>query len=273
MSKSGALHIIFFLIIFNQNLNAQNDSVYHSDFSSNYLKSYCFDSKDLVLSPFHWNKWEWTGAALFTGATYFIVKHDLRIYNYFQEQKTDKTEQFSKNFLEPWGSGVYSMSLMALFYFHGCIWDNSRSKKTALNGIKAYLITGIAVTIPKMLFNRMRPYQGLEPDPNQWKGPFAETFYKSFPSGHTTSVFAIATIVASEYKNTIWVPVLSYSIATLSGLSRINDTKHWFSDVLGGAVFGWSMAKLIHNANNWKLSISPYLNDKSSGLYLSLPVN
>ncbi|MBN2681098.1 MAG: phosphatase PAP2 family protein [Bacteroidales bacterium] len=266
------LLVLLFGILLKNTAIAQKDSVYHADFSANYFKSYLTDTRDLLLSPLHWNKWEWGGAALFAGTSVLLINHDLQIYNYFQENRSEKTDRFSKNFLEPWGSGVYSMPLMTLFYLQGTICKNNRSKKTALLGIKTYLLTGVAVTIPKMLFNRMRPYQNPVPDPNQWRGPFAGTFYKSFPSGHTTSVFAVATILSSEYKNTIWVPILSYSIATLSGLSRINDTKHWLSDVFGAAVFGWSMGKLIHSANNWKVSLSPYSNGSTTGVYLSVPI-
>jgi membrane-associated phospholipid phosphatase len=272
MNKRKLFLIVCCFLAFQSGINAQNDSVYHADFSKNYFKSYMLDTRDLILSPFKWNKWEWTGFAAFAGCSYFIMKNDLEIYEFFMKQKTDNTDRLSTLFLEPWGSGVYSMPLMALFYSHGLIFKNNRSKKTALLGIKAYLLTGIAVNIPKIILNRQRPYHGDEPNPNNWMGPFAKTHYKSYPSGHTTSVFALATILACEYKSTIWVPVLSYSIAGLSALSRINDTKHWFSDVLGGAVFGWSMAKLIHSANNWKLSFSPYSNGYSSGVFFSFPV-
>ena len=61
----------------------------------------------------------------------------------------------------------------------------------------------------------------------------------SFPSGHTTVIFAAATVYAEEYRNIPWVPYVSYGVATLVGLSRITENKHWISDVFAGAALGY----------------------------------
>ena len=61
----------------------------------------------------------------------------------------------------------------------------------------------------------------------------------SFPSGHTTAAFAAATVFAQEYKDRLWVPILSYSAASLIGLSRITENAHWASDVFAGAALGY----------------------------------
>lgn len=45
----------------------------------------------------------------------------------------------------------------------------------------------------------------------------------SFPSGQTSVAFVAATVFAMEYKNTLWVPIFSYSAASLISLSRITE--------------------------------------------------
>lgn len=55
----------------------------------------------------------------------------------------------------------------------------------------------------------------------------------SFPSGHTTSSFAGAAFIQSEYGWKWGVP--AYLLASYVGWSRINANKHWPRDVYAGA--------------------------------------
>jgi len=50
-----------------------------------------------------------------------------------------------------------------------------------------------------------------------------------------------------EYKNTPWVPVVSYSAAGLIGASRITENKHWFTDVVAGAALGYLCGRQVVN--------------------------
>lgn len=62
----------------------------------------------------------------------------------------------------------------------------------------------------------------------------------SFPSGHTATVFAAATIMHKEYGLTRspWWSVLAYTCATTTGIMRTLNNRHWLSDVLVGAGIG-----------------------------------
>ncbi|MCK4346267.1 MAG: phosphatase PAP2 family protein [Bacteroidales bacterium] len=68
------------------------------------------------------------------------------------------------------------------------------------------------------------------------------------------------------------VPVVAYSIATLTGISRVYENKHWSSDVLIGAVFGYAMGKLIYNKNNWGIHIKPATTPEVIGMTLIFPI-
>ena len=72
----------------------------------------------------------------------------------------------------------------------------------------------------------------------------------AFPSGHTTVAFALAASVADEIHQPV-VTVLLYSAAAGTGWSRINDNKHWLSDVVTGAGIGIVSAKLVNG--HWRL--------------------
>ena len=64
----------------------------------------------------------------------------------------------------------------------------------------------------------------------------------SFPSGHTTMAFAMATSLADDV-HPLWAKVSLYGIATGVGVSRMYQQDHWLSDVVGGAVLGIASAK------------------------------
>lgn len=66
----------------------------------------------------------------------------------------------------------------------------------------------------------------------------------SFPSGHATSAFAFATVVATEHK---WYwGVSAFTLAGFVAYSRINDNAHYLHDVLGGAVIGSGYGLGLH---------------------------
>ena len=63
----------------------------------------------------------------------------------------------------------------------------------------------------------------------------------SFPSGHSTAAFALATVFAHEYPK---LTIPCYALASGVALSRIYLGRHYPSDVLAGAVIGFATAKL-----------------------------
>jgi membrane-associated phospholipid phosphatase len=63
---------------------------------------------------------------------------------------------------------------------------------------------------------------------------------QSFPSGHTSTVFATATSLTMSYG---WkAAVVAYPLAAFTGLSRMASDSHFASDVVAGALLGSSVA-------------------------------
>ena len=251
------LQILFFITLFqfiSLGSLAQDSIPEHG-----YLKSYVTDTRDLVIQPAKWKAKDWMflgGAAL----TFTVIHvNDLDIQNTFQNNRNETTDWISTYIAEPIGSGLYTLPALGLLYGSGWIWDNPKNRHVALQATKAWLLTGGATQILKQLTHRQRPNEGAYPDPYYWLGPYALTSDNTaFPSGHTSTAFAAATVVAMSY-NAWWIKISSYSLATLAGLSRIHDNKHWASDVFVGALLGWwvgrSIAKM-HPAMDWGVSAS-----------------
>jgi membrane-associated phospholipid phosphatase len=71
---------------------------------------------------------------------------------------------------------------------------------------------------------------------------------KSFPSGHTSNAFALASVAQLHYGWRIGVP--AYALAGLMGVSRIHEDKHWLSDVVAGAALGYIAGRTVVRVNN-----------------------
>ncbi len=71
--------------------------------------------------------------------------------------------------------------------------------------------------------------------------------YNSFPSGHTSQAFSMATILSVEYgKKYKWVPFASYSLAASVGILRMLNNRHYVCDVLAGAGIGIISTKIAY---------------------------
>ena len=63
--------------------------------------------------------------------------------------------------------------------------------------------------------------------------------YNSFPSGHTATAFMTAAMLHMEYGwRSPWFSIGGYSVAAITGVSRIFNNKHWLTDVIAGAGVG-----------------------------------
>lgn len=264
IKKIETLLLAFFLLS-TLLIKAQTAKTFSVSPDKSYLKSFWQDSKRIVLAPKYWNTKQFIAAGAVVGGTFLLYQYDTKINTYFQSKQTNFGQNMTKHVLEPFGSGLYSFPTLALFYMQGMIWKKPRSQKVALLGAKAYILSGVFVQFPKLLINRHRPYHDTPSQYNLFEGP-SLSLYKSFPSGHSTSVFAIAAVIASEYKSTVWVPIVSYTVASLSALSRVYDNKHWASDIFMGAAFGWAIGKLVYNSNQWKIKTYPMITPESAGL-------
>lgn len=58
----------------------------------------------------------------------------------------------------------------------------------------------------------------------------------TFPSGHTSSSFVVASVLHEAYGP--WVGVPLYGLAGLVAVERLDSGEHYFSDVAFGAVMG-----------------------------------
>ena len=130
-------------------------------------------------------------------------------------------------------------------YTIGRLGGNERMADLGWHGTEAVLVGTASYIVLKGVFGRARPETVNADDPRQYK--FGRGFkggpYASFPSGHTTTAFAAASAVTAETSrwwpgSTWYVAPVMYGGATMVGLSRMYNNKHWASDVALGALLG-----------------------------------
>jgi len=235
---------------------------------SNYFKGIFTDAGYAATSPLRWDKSDWTTAAFVAGVTGTFFVLDDEIKDEVQGSRSSTTDDISDIF-EPFGNGAYAIPVLAGLYLYGRFGENDKMERTALLATESFLVSGLFSTVLKVSMGRHRPSKGNSAD--TFDGP--STSNKSFPSGHTTSVFAIATIVANEYEDVPLIAPLSYGIATMTAFSRLNDNKHWASDVVFGAALGYFTSKTIlrlhSNKKGRHFTIYPHANSRGGGLNLA----
>lgn len=110
---------------------------------------------------------------------------------------------------------------------------------------EALLDTGLWTTIIKRATARTRPSAGGEGTFFQYQ-PQAGQSNASFPSGHASGAFALATVFSGIYgREHRWVSWVSYGAAGMVGLSRVALGRHFTSDVVIGSVIGNSFGRMV----------------------------
>jgi len=222
-----------------------------------YFKSWLTDTRDIAISPYRWNKYQWIAFSGVVVVTAVLFTQDARIQIVVEKNHNPFMDNVSKYGLERLGSGLYALPAMGILYGVGAITKNDKARYTALKGVEAFVLANVFSTLFKQLTQRHRPYNDTPPNPNIWEGPFHLTINSSFPSGHSTNVFAVATVLATAYSETIWVPVVCYTLAGLTAASRVYQNDHWFSDVFVGSALGFAIGKTIMNNHIKKLKVLP----------------
>ena len=147
--------------------------------------------------------------------------------------------------------------LFTLIVFTIIILAFKKHRKLAVLLLISFLISGIFSQIIKHLISSPRPSVYFQSHHYSF---ILDTFsncrvgFRSFPSGHTASAFAMATIITDYFRRKhIWAFALLSAI--IIGYSRIYLAHHFLIDVLAGAFIGILSAILTilwYNKNGFK---------------------
>jgi len=232
-------------------------------FSVDTLRLFADDTVHVFTAPTRWDESDWFLAAGAGGFALCTTVFDRSIRDSVQARRSAGLDRFCRSF-EHLGAD-YSFVILAGFEGYHFLGDDRRAQAVFVDGLAASLIaSGFVAPILKYSVGRERPSDAA--DPYRFH-PF--TNHNSFPSGHTTQAFAVATVIALHYPSW-WAGAIAYGSAGLVGCCRVEQNAHWTSDVVTGALIGWSVGHSIvkHNdkAKAPKFTLVPYSNGRSSGL-------
>jgi hypothetical protein len=258
------------------NTDADNYNAYTKITFPVYFELLWSDLKQQITSPLRGTKQDWHRFVGLVGGTIALSFADKPLQRGIMKI-TDSSRNIKKvsDYVTNFGGAYEGYTLVALGAY-GLIFKNEKVKTTTLLATQSYISAGLIETVLKELTKRERPYY-VAPGETVARGKFHGPFYhsgqefKSFPSGHTTAAFAAATVYAMEYKKSIIIPIISYTAASLVGLSRITENKHWATDVVLGATLGYLCGRqVVNNYHRYARIKSP---KKKTDRSLSLDLN
>lgn len=210
--------------------------------SGDYVKGYLTDTARILASPARWDGSDWLKAGLIIGATSGIYFADADIRNFAQRNQSAAGDR-SAAVGNAVGNPFYILPPLALFYLHGHVNDDPKARRTSLLTMESLVISGAFTLAVKSAGGRARPSKG--ETATSWDGPGLKGGDPSFPSTHATAAFSVASVIAEEYGTNPYVPPLAYGLATLTGMARIYDNRHWASDVVFGGAVGYLVGKAV----------------------------
>ncbi|MEO5650967.1 MAG: phosphatase PAP2 family protein [Ginsengibacter sp.] len=129
------------------------------------------------------------------------------------------------------GDGIFVIALSVVLFF-------LKRRFLSLMILSSYFLSGIIAQVLKYFIIEPRPSIYLEKMnyPHFIEDVTLRNFH-SFPSGHTASAFALATVLVFSIKNKSF-SLFFLMMAALAGYSRIYLGQHFIDDVFAGSIIG-----------------------------------
>ena len=243
----------------------KTDSIFSFRSQKGYIPSLFSNFERQLTAPFKFTARDWiiTGAAVGLTATLLHFDNDIDKWARVQKQEHGWVNK-SSPVITQFGSsyGIATVSSIGLL---SAVFKKQKGVQTSILATQALITSGAWVQLIKHFTGREDPsasYVYSKMPGGKWWGPFAQydqdlPVYKSvssfdaFPSGHTAAAFSIATVFASQYSNIKAIPIISYTMATLVGISRLTEHQHWASDIFVGGLIGYVCGKeVVGHYNN-----------------------
>jgi len=206
-----------------------------------YLLSYPQTGIETLTAPLSWETADWLTLAGVAGvlATAYLVDEQVKsIVTDDQNEVTDLLAGAGNQL----GESYVLLPAIGTTLAGGLLLDSPKTVDTALLSLKSLILATGTTTVLKYATQRRRPDE--DAGNGFWNGKGFSRDRDSFPSGHSTAVWSVATVIATQYSEEGWVPPLAYGLATLTCYGRLHADRHWLSDVIAGALIGYTSGKM-----------------------------
>lgn len=210
--------------------------------NENYWKSYVADGANFATAPARWEKEDWLTVGSVAGGTAALFLLDDDIMKTVQRNRSGITDGLG-DVGEIFGNELFVFPGLAALYLYGHGNEDKTSRKAALRSLESWFYSSAVTVALKRSFHRHRPHSGN--GSGQWDGPGIGGENLSFPSGHASTAWSVATVIATEYGDVPYVPHVAYAAASLASWSRVNAGEHWASDVFFSSFTGYFIGKAV----------------------------
>jgi membrane-associated phospholipid phosphatase len=231
------------------------------------------DAGHVVTSPGRWDHSDWMTAGASVAAvlgTGLLLDHSAT--QFMRNHANASWDRMAKDVQEL--GGTPSIFIAGGTYLAGVAFKDPEVRATGIDTMVTMGLSQLLLALPlKVVVGRSRPSKDLGThDFHPFNGG------ESFPSGHTTQAFALASVLA-EHADTPWVSGVSYGLASLVGLARMEQHQHFMSDVVAGGLIGTFVGKGVVAYNqtlraDWHakvaVSIAPTIQPGGYGLSLAM---
>jgi len=153
--------------------------------------------------------------------------------------RTSALSEFLRNSVRWLGTGYVQIAALLPVSVGGMLF-RTRWHRGVASAFLAFAASGVAVTMLKVLIHRPRPWSANSLADGGHHVHTSDCY--AFPSGETTTTFAIAVVLASWYP-ALRVPL--FAVAAIVGVARILVGSHHPSDVVAGALLGVATAQIV----------------------------
>jgi hypothetical protein len=179
---------------------------------------------------------------------------DEQVAKHFSNENHHTLNSFWDSVGDAGGNPGTHFALAGAMYFASYAIDDTKTYEVSKTMLSALAINGITTLTLKAAVRTHSP----NGDDLAW------------PSGHASSSFTVATVLAESYGPLVGVP--AYAFAAYVGFERLDARNHNFSDVISGALIGIAIGHAVSQKHMPKLlgmDVVPYVDDRgAAGLAL-----
>lgn len=185
------------------------------------------------------------------GLALAIRPYDVQISEELRQEKED----WEMHIPSKLGSFYFLACASVLTYTIGHIFDENEVAETGVYLLEAFTTTYLLTYASKKIIGRTRPNSENT---------------RSFPSGHASGVFTLASVLDKRHGYKIGIP--GYLLASFVGFSRIREQKHFPTDVIAGAALGIIVGRsFVSSAMNEKpITVTPAFEISYTGFNLRI---
>jgi membrane-associated phospholipid phosphatase len=202
------------------------------------------EAQQIEVAPMPQSELRWWHGAILVGGLSALMLLDNPTERFVQGRRSASADNVSsgiRHMGQPEVYGTVTLGLVAA----GLASGNHDLTRAGGRLALTLALAGATSTVAKVALGRPRPNESLDAD-----GYVPFSGQDAMPSGHATMAFALATALSDDIHRT-WATIGLYTLASGVAWSRINDNRHWLSDVAAGAAVGITSAKLVNG--HWRL--------------------